>query len=143
MTTVYLGFGSNLGDRAGYIEAAIRDMAKRGIKVRKMSTVVETDPVGGPPQGKYLNAVAECETELTPADLLINLKEIEKKLGRVKTVPDGPRTIDLDILLYDHLKIKQDHLVIPHPKMASRDFVMGPLREIAPEVAQEIESCAS
>jgi 2-amino-4-hydroxy-6-hydroxymethyldihydropteridine diphosphokinase len=143
MTTAYLGFGSNLGDRMGYINRAIRDMNERGIRLRKMSTVVETDPVGGPPQGKYLNAVAECETDLTPAELLATLKDIERDLGRVKTVPDGPRVIDLDILLYDHLKIKQDHLEIPHPKMLSREFVMGPLREIAPDIAEELKQCAS
>jgi len=141
MTTVYLGLGSNLGDRAAYLNRAIQDMNSRGIHVRKMSSVIETDPVGGPPQGKFLNAVAECETTLTPDELYDVLKEIERSIGRVKTVQDGPRVIDLDILLYDQIKIKTPSLNIPHPKMRSRAFVMIPLREIAPNVAKDIEQC--
>jgi 2-amino-4-hydroxy-6-hydroxymethyldihydropteridine diphosphokinase len=143
MAIVYLGLGSNLGDRAGHIDRAIQDMAKCGIKVCKMSAVIETDPVGGPPQGKFLNAVVECETQLSPAELLKILKDIERSLGRVKTVTDGPREIDLDILMYDQLKLDVPGLTIPHPKMRSREFVMAPLREIAPQLAKDIEQCAS
>jgi 2-amino-4-hydroxy-6-hydroxymethyldihydropteridine diphosphokinase len=138
---VYLGLGSNLGDRADYINRAIQEMNNRGIRVRKMSTVIETDPVGGPPQGQFLNAVAECETKLTPAELLETLQHIEQTIGRVKTVKDGPREIDLDILIYDQVKLTTPGLTIPHPKMNSREFVMIPLREIAPHIAKDIEQC--
>jgi 2-amino-4-hydroxy-6-hydroxymethyldihydropteridine diphosphokinase len=126
-----------MGDRAFYIKKAVRELEARGIQITKMSSVIETDPVGGPPQGKYLNAVAECATQLLPADLLITLQEIETSLGRVKTVVDGPRVIDLDILLYDQTKINKPNLIIPHPRLYSRDFVVSPLKEIAPHLFGE------
>jgi 2-amino-4-hydroxy-6-hydroxymethyldihydropteridine diphosphokinase len=143
MAIVYLGLGTNLGDRAAYFERALQELKAHGIKILKMSSVIETDPVGGPPQGKFLNAVAQCETMLAPLELLKTLKRIERALGRTKTVIDGPREIDLDILLYDHIKLNTSELTIPHPKILSREFVMIPLREIAPAIAREIQSCAS
>lgn len=98
----------------------------------KMSSVIETEPVGGPPQGKYLNAVMEGSTTQTPEELLENITAIEKLMGRVRTVKDGPRVIDIDILLYDQLSVNLPHLTIPHPRMHSRVFVLEPLKEIAP-----------
>ena len=123
-----------MGNRAAYIQQAVRELETRGIQITKMSSLIETEPVGGPPQGKYLNAVAECVTQLLPEDLLFTIQEIEKSIGRVKTVVGGPRVIDLDILLYDQIKINKPDLVIPHPRMHSRDFVLTPLKEIAPQL---------
>jgi 2-amino-4-hydroxy-6-hydroxymethyldihydropteridine diphosphokinase len=143
MAIVYLGLGSNLGDRADYMSRAIQELGKNGVRLKKMSTVIETDPVGGPVQGKFLNAAAECETNLSPAELLKTLKNIERTMGRTKSVTDGPRIIDLDILLYDQVKMNTPELTIPHPKMLSRSFVMVPLREIAPHITKDIEQCAS
>lgn len=126
-----------MGNRAAYIQQAVRELETRGIQIAKMSSLIETEPVGGPPQGKYLNAVAECMTRLPPEDLLLALQEIEKSIGRIKTVVDGPRVIDLDILLYDQIEINNPDLVIPHPRMYSRDFVLNPLKEIAPQLFKE------
>jgi len=128
---VYLGLGSNLGDRRAYIDQAvklIRDNPK--IKVIKISSIIETLPQGGPEQGKYLNAVMSIQTSLTPTGLLNFLQAIEKKLGRKRIIHWGPRTIDLDILLWGDKIIRTKRLTIPHKYMHERDFVMGPLVEI-------------
>jgi len=101
MSTVYLGLGSNLGDRLDNIEQAVASLEDNGILILKQSTIIETEPVGGPPQEKFLNAVVQALTDLAPDKLLTVLKSIEKQQGRVKTVANGPRPIDLDILLYD------------------------------------------
>ncbi len=143
MAIVYLGLGSNLGDRTAAISQAVQELNKNGIQVRKLSSVIETDPVGGPPQGKFLNAAAECETQLSPTELLKALQNIERVIGRIKNVTDGPRIIDLDILIYGQVKMKTPELTIPHPKMLSRAFVMTPLREIAPHIIKDTEQCAS
>ena len=138
MAIVYLGLGSNVGDRRAFLAQAVAEMEEFEIDVRKISSIIETKPVGGPiGQDKYLNAVLECETDLSPEDLLEILQSIEHKLGRVRTVQDGPRTIDIDILLYDELQIKTANLTIPHPRMLNRDFVMIPLKEIAPQIAKD------
>jgi len=127
----YIGIGSNLGDRGKYIESAIDKLrAIKGIEVKKVSSIYETDPVGGPGQGKYLNGVLELETELEPRVLLAKLQAIENELGREKTVKNAPRTIDLDILLYGDEKIDEPGLKVPHPRMREREFVMKPLKEI-------------
>ena len=132
MTIAYLGLGSNVGDRQANIDAAIRAIdALPGTEVMKVSTIIETEPVGGPPQGPFLNGAVEIDTELTPRQLLDAVKGIERGLGRVRTVKDGPRTIDIDILLYGDLSVREDGLRIPHPRMHERDFVKIPLREIA------------
>jgi len=136
--TIYLGLGSNLGDRKSNILQAIDKMKNIGIEILQCSSIIETDPVGGPKQEKFLNAVVKAKTELSPQILLGRLKEIEKKLGRIKTELNGPRTIDIDILLYDNLHVSSDELTIPHPRMFERDFVMEPLREIDSEKFQDI-----
>ncbi len=143
MAIVYLGIGSNLGNRALNIKKALSRLEDNKISVTKLSTVIETDPVGGPAQGKYLNAVLEAKTNLSPDPLRQLLKAIERELGRKRTVRNGPRTIDLDILLYNRETIKTDDLKIPHPRMLERDFVMTPLAEIAPELVRELRSSAS
>ena len=134
MSTVYLGIGSNLGDRKKNIEDALLYLETEGIDVIRCSSIIETNAVGGPPQPKFLNAVAFCETDHSPQEFLKVLLTIEKNLGRERTVTNGPRTIDLDILLFDDLSISTPELTIPHPRMFKRDFVMTPLKEIAPEL---------
>ena len=138
MAIVYIGIGSNVGDREAHIERALAELTESGITIRKQASVIETDPVGGPPQGRYLNSVCEAETELSPRALLAVLKNIEQAVGRSETVRNGPREIDLDILLYDEVVMEASDLIIPHPRMFDREFVMRPLREIAPQVAERI-----
>ena len=133
MATVYLGLGSNLGDREKNIQDAV-SLLKDFITVEKFSTIIETEPVGFLEQGKFLNAVLKGTTQLSAFDLLAETKSIENKLGRVRTLRNGPRTIDIDILLYDYEKISTPQLTIPHPQMWERDFVMGPLKEIEPDI---------
>jgi len=131
MVNCYIGVGSNLGDRRGYIDKAIAALEKTdGIKVSRVSSIYETLPVGGPPQGRFLNGVIEIETCLKPRMLLSELNRIEVSLGRARTVKNGPRTIDLDILYYGDEDIKEDDLIIPHPKIDEREFVLRGLREL-------------
>ncbi|MBZ0167729.1 MAG: 2-amino-4-hydroxy-6-hydroxymethyldihydropteridine diphosphokinase, partial [Candidatus Omnitrophica bacterium] len=112
MPIIYVGIGSNLGDRRHNIEQALEMLPENGICVRRCSTIIETAPVGGPPQGLYLNAVLEAETHLPPPELLTRLKSIEQRLGRTFTGRNGPRVIDLDILLYDDMVLEEQGLVI-------------------------------
>ena len=137
MSIVYIALGSNLGDRAGYIQSAVAALQEKGASVIKQSTIIETDPVGGPPQDKFLNAVVKVSTELSPLELFSLCQSIEMELGRVRDVVNGPRTIDLDILLYDRLTIATPQLKIPHPRMFERTFVLEPLREIEPGLLEE------
>jgi 2-amino-4-hydroxy-6-hydroxymethyldihydropteridine diphosphokinase len=128
----YVGIGSNLGDRKNNIMSAISLLGEiDGVKVLKVSSIYETEPVDGPPQGKYLNGVIELETELGPHRFLKELNEIESLLGRKRREVNGPRTIDLDILTYGELKINERGLVIPHPRMNEREFVLRGLKELA------------
>lgn len=136
---VYIGIGSNLGNRLENINKAIEFLKENpGVKIVKISSIIETKPSGGPVQGDYLNGVIKIKTDLTPARLLLILQGIERMLGRVRTVRDGPRTIDLDILLYGNEKINEPGLKIPHPRMLERDFVMKPLLEIEPNIMKQI-----
>ena len=132
MGVCYLGFGSNLGDRRKNIKLAIKKInALKNTKVIKMSKLIETKPMGGPlDQPKFLNGALKIDTKLSPLMLLQKLKKIEKDLGRIKGVRFGPRIIDLDILLYADKVIKRKELVVPHPRMYERDFVIKPLSEI-------------
>lgn len=128
---VFIGMGSNLGAQRLNINKAIDCLRKfPGIEVKKISSIIETLPEGGPPQPKYLNGVIKIETDLTARQLLNILQAIEKRLGRQRSIKNGPRTIDLDILLYGDKVINDADLVIPHPRMRQREFVMKPLREI-------------
>jgi 2-amino-4-hydroxy-6-hydroxymethyldihydropteridine diphosphokinase len=138
---VYIALGSNLGDREGTIRAALGDLEEQGdIRVRCCSSLHETQGVGGPPgQGPYLNAVAEVETELSPRALLERLQEVERRHGRRRTVPDAPRTLDLDLLLYGERVVNEPDLIVPHPRMWERPFVMEPLCEICD--AETLETC--
>ncbi len=130
MSVVYLGLGSNLGDRAKNIQDALGLLAKFGIQILKVSSIIETSPVGGPPQGLFLNAAVKVETSLPPLKLLGIINQIESLLGRVRTIPNAPRPMDIDILLYEDVIMNDPVLVIPHPRMNERDFVMQPLNEI-------------
>lgn len=135
MEVVYIGIGSNLGNRKKNIEKAIELLKKvKGIKVLKVSSIIETEPLGGPPQQKYLNGVIKLITELEPLELLKVLQKIENRLGRIRKEKNGPRTIDLDILLYGEKLIDEPNLKIPHPRMFEREFVLKPLFEIEPKL---------
>jgi 2-amino-4-hydroxy-6-hydroxymethyldihydropteridine diphosphokinase len=136
MATAYIALGSNLGDRAGTLLAAVRELnSTDGIRVTKLSTFHDTAPVGGPTdQPRFLNAAAQLDTTLDPEKLLAVLLAVEQKLGRVRREMDGPRTMDLDLLLYDELLRPSPDPVIPHPRMCGRRFVLAPLTEIAEKV---------
>ncbi len=130
MTRAFLGLGSNLGDRLANLRAAVDALdAREGIQVVRSSRVYETDPVG-PPQPDYLNAVIELETSLPPRTLLRACLEAELQLGRERSERWGPRTIDIDLLTYGNEEIDQPGLVVPHPRMHERGFVLAPLLEL-------------
>ena len=123
-----------MGDRPQNIADAVTLLNKAKINVTTISTPIETKPIGGVPQAKYLNGAIKANTKLSPMQLLQQTKIIEQKMGRVKSLKNGPRPIDLDILLYDNIKIKNKNLQIPHPEISKRSFVFNPLKEIAPEI---------
>jgi len=127
----YIAIGSNLGDRRVNIEKAMKLVKRlKGVRLKDVSSIYETDPEGGPPQGKYLNGVFSIETDLAPHELLSELQNIEKRLGRKRSGKNAPRTIDLDILLFGDRKIDTKDLKIPHPRMHKRDFVLRGLGEL-------------
>lgn len=126
-----IALGSNLGNRELYIDSAVAELAKV-IEITHLSTNHETDPVGGPEQPKYLNAIAIAETELDPRGLLIIMLEIENRLGRKREVHWGPRTIDLDLIVFGDEVINSEVLVLPHPRAHERKFVLEPWLEIDP-----------
>jgi 2-amino-4-hydroxy-6-hydroxymethyldihydropteridine diphosphokinase len=124
----YIGLGSNLGDRRAMIAAALDRL-----RPRRVSSVVETDPVGRTDQPRFLNAVAEMPTDLPPEELLARLLDVERDLGRVRTERWGPRTIDLDLLLYGDEQRKSPRLSVPHPELHCRRFVLEGLAELCPD----------
>jgi 2-amino-4-hydroxy-6-hydroxymethyldihydropteridine diphosphokinase len=130
--TAYLSLGSNVGDREANLSRAIEEIARRGARIVRQSAFYETEPVELREQAWFLNCVVEIETQLAPRDLLEALLEIERALGRRRSVKYGPRLIDLDILLYGDETVDAPELAIPHPRMAERRFVLAPLAEIAP-----------
>jgi 2-amino-4-hydroxy-6-hydroxymethyldihydropteridine diphosphokinase len=129
---VFVALGSNLGDRERNLARGLLGLGRRGLVVTRRSSVYETEPVGGPEQGAYLNAVVEAETALDPAGVLAACLAVERGLGRVRTVPNAPRTLDLDLLLYGERVIQERGLTVPHPRLPERRFVLVPLCEIAP-----------
>jgi len=130
--TVYLALGSNMGERKELIEKAIGSLGPLGIKVLRVSTLIETAPYGVTDQPSFLNCALEAETELSPAKLLEATASVEKTLGRVRIKRWGPRVIDIDIIFYDSEVIAGPGLTIPHPDMQNRTFVLGPLCELNP-----------
>ena len=136
MVTAFIGLGSNLGDRKGHILQALDILRqRRDIRVMDVSTLVETQPVGPvQDQPPFVNGVAAIETSLKPQDLLAELLSIEQRMGRIRKERWGPRTIDLDILLYGNERIDHPDLKIPHPEIENRPFVQAGLRELAAHV---------
>ena len=131
--TAYLGLGSNMGDKKGYLDQAVKALDEiRGCRVEKVSSYLVTEPYGGVEQDDFLNACLMLRTFLPPRELLDRMHEIEQAAHRERLVHWGPRTLDLDILLYDDLVLDSEDLVIPHVELPLRDFVLKPLREIAP-----------
>ena len=129
----YVGLGSNLGDRAAYLLLGLSALSRLPeTRLLRLSPVYETDPVG-PPQPPYLNMVAELETELSPKGLLAEMLRIEKALGRERRERWGPRTLDLDLLLYGDLVLEEAGLSVPHPRLHERAFVLVPLLDLLPE----------
>ena len=126
-----IALGSNLGNRELNIDSAVAELVKI-VEITHLSTNHETDPVGGPEQPKFLNAVAIAETELDPRELLIAMLEIENKLGRKREIHWGPRTMDLDLIIYGDEVIDSEVLVLPHPRAHERRFVLEPWLEIDP-----------
>jgi 2-amino-4-hydroxy-6-hydroxymethyldihydropteridine diphosphokinase len=144
LALVYLGLGSNLGDRRLNLEAAVTALDQTpGMRVRRVSSFSVTAPFGVQDQPDFLNGVAEIETELNPPHLLAVVKQVELKLGRVTSFRWGPRLIDIDILLYDRIRWQSPELTIPHPGILERSFVMEPLAELAPERLAELRHDAS
>lgn len=131
---VYLGLGSNLGDRADYLQKAIFFLARPTITIEATSSIYETEPWGVEDQPLYWNQVIEIETILQPLELLQICQEIEQQLGRERKVHWGSRTIDIDLLIYDNIVSKTEELTLPHPYLEERAFVLVPLREIAPNL---------
>jgi 2-amino-4-hydroxy-6-hydroxymethyldihydropteridine diphosphokinase len=135
-TLALIGLGSNVGDRQAHLDRAVADLAATpGITVRAVSSYHETAPVGGPEgQGPFLNAAARLDSDLDPFELLRTLRSIEAKAGRVRTVRWGERPLDLDLLIFGCKRLHTPELILPHPRMAVRRFVLAPLAEIAPDI---------
>jgi len=136
----YVGLGSNLGDRAGYLLRAVRSMLDAGLDVIRLSSIYETDPVEYEEQPAFLNMVAELRgsTLPSPEQTLARLLRIEYALGRVRDVPLGPRTIDLDLLIFKDTRSDTEFLKLPHPRIAARRFVLVPLAELAPDLVHPV-----
>lgn len=130
----YLGLGSNLGERSRHLQLALDGLAAtEGIEVSEVSGVYETDPVGGPPQPDYLNAVVAIRTNLSARRLLEVAKRLEAKAGRAPGEPrDGPRPLDVDVLLVGCERVDEEDLRVPHPRLSERHFVLAPLADLAP-----------
>lgn len=141
MPVVHLALGSNLGDRRATLDAAVRRLrAEPGVRVLAVSSYYETDPVGTEYQGQppFMNAAASIATDRSPVSLLRLFLEIEHELGRNRSVPNAPRTVDLDLLLYEHLVIDTSELTLPHPRLHERAFVLVPLAEIADDAVHPV-----
>lgn len=137
MTAVYLGLGSNLGDREANLRRALELLGSK-VKVLAVSSIYETEPVGFLSQPRFLNAVCRVETAMRPEELLLFVKSIEKGMGRKQSFRNAPREIDIDILLYGDEVMETPELVVPHPGLARRAFVLVPLVEIGPQVLHPV-----
>ena len=132
MVDVYIGLGSNVGDREGNLRKAL-ELLKKKTRLLKVSSMYETEPMYLKDQAWFVNCAAELETSLTPKELLVCLKDIERRLGRQESVRYGPRSIDMDILFYGDQVVEESDLKIPHPRIHERRFVLIPLVEIGPD----------
>ncbi len=138
MKLIYLSLGSNLGDREQALREAIRLLEAPDLRVLRVSSIYETEPQEVRGQPWFLNLVAEAETSLLPRQLLARVRKIERELGRKRQAAKGPRTIDIDILLYGNFVIETGELTAPHPRMANRRFVLEPMCELAPELRHPV-----
>ena len=127
----FLGLGSNLGDRRSYLRGAVESL---GDEVVAVSSLFETEPVGGPEQGPFLNLVVELDTERSPQDLLAECRRLEQEAERVRVERWGPRTLDVDVLLIEGVTVDEPDLQVPHPRMHERRFVLAPLAQLAPDL---------
>jgi 2-amino-4-hydroxy-6-hydroxymethyldihydropteridine diphosphokinase len=134
---VYLGLGSNMGDRKENLGRAIDYLSQR-VRVVEVSSMYDTEPVGNPEQPRFLNMVCQVKTMLKPKELLVLVKGIERKMGRMPGNPNSPRPIDIDILFYGDEVVKIPELVIPHPRLTQRAFALVPLAEIAPTLVHPV-----
>jgi len=135
--TVFLGLGSNMGNRQANLEKALELLSQR-LRVEKISTIYDTEPIGNTNQPRFLNLVCQIYTRLAPTELLALAKGIESKLGRIPGKSNAPRPIDIDILFFDDQVVETPELVIPHPKLTERAFVLVPLAEIAPDLVHPV-----
>ncbi len=136
MTAAFVALGANIGDARATLRAAFDALADlEGTRLLRTSSLYRTAPVGLPDQPDFINAAAALETELSPADLLAALHGVEARFGRIRTVRNGPRTLDLDLLLYGATVLDTPGLTLPHPRLHLRAFVLAPLAEIAPDLA--------
>jgi len=136
--TVYLSLGSNVGERERMLQQALDRLHAPELRIRRLSSVYETEPQGDKKQPWFLNLAAEAETSLFPRQLLARTRKTELHLGRRRLVARGPRTIDIDILLYGDSVIETAELVVPHPRMSERRFVLEPMVELAPELRHPV-----
>jgi 2-amino-4-hydroxy-6-hydroxymethyldihydropteridine diphosphokinase len=133
----YLSLGSNLGDREAHLRTGVAAVASGD--PHRVSPLYETEPVGGPAQGPYLNVVVELETKASPRELLTRCQRAEAAAGRVRTERFGPRTLDADVLVVDDLSVDEEDLGVPHPRMRERRFVLQPLADLAPGLVDPAE----
>lgn len=135
---VYLGLGSNVGEREQNLQAAVERLQSDELRVTRLSSVYETEPQGMRNQRWFLNLVAETETDLFPRQLLGRIVRIERELGRRRMIENGPRTIDIDILFFGNAVVQTSELTIPHPRFAERRFVLEPMVELAPDLRDPV-----
>lgn len=138
MKTIYLSLGSNLGNRAENIEGALKALSARNIRVTRRSCIYETEPVDFRDQSWFLNCVVEAETTMGPQQVMQHLLEIEHFFGRQRRVKNGPRPVDIDILLFGTDLVGEPELKVPHPRMTERRFVLVPFAEIAPSLRHPV-----
>ncbi len=138
MKTIYLGLGSNMGDREANLRAAAEALSSAGISVLRGSPIYETEPVDSLDQRWFLNQAREADTALFPMQLVARIGKIERALGRVRAIPKGPRVIDIDILLYGNAVVNTPALAVPHASMAERRFVLAPLADLVPELRHPV-----
>jgi len=143
-TKAFIGLGSNLGDRAGNLLLGVRGMMEAAICVCRLSSIYETEPISEVEQPRFLNMVVEVGNPLPgPEQMMARLLRIEFLLGRIRDTRDGPRTIDLDLLLYGDIESRTEFLMLPHPRLHERRFVLEPLAEIAPQLMHPTLKCTA
>jgi len=138
MKRIFLGLGSNLGDREKMLAEAVRALDSPRLRILRLSPVYETEPIGSAGQNWFLNLVAEAETDLFPLQLLHRTSKVEALLKRRRLAPNGPRTIDIDILLFSNSVVDAESLVIPHPRFRERRFVLAPLADLVPHLRDPV-----